>query len=97
MAGELEEVRGDGLPFYPVCINRGPVEADITTPTSEVLRVCMTTFWSNTTEPNILPVEDWTVATAGPREPEQEVVRSEWSWPAINNTITEEEEEDSGE
>ena len=38
MAGEQEEARGDGLPFYPVCINRGPPEANITIPTSEFLR-----------------------------------------------------------
>ena len=95
MAGETEENRSDGIAFYPCCINRGP--ADITTPTSEVLRVCMSTFWSNTSEPNCLSAEEWVTATQGPQEPEQSVVPSEWVWPQLNNTNTEEEDEDSGE
>ena len=51
--------------------------ADITTTTSEVLRVCMSTFWSNTTE----SAEEWVTTTQGPQEPEQTVARSEWVWP----------------
>ena len=92
-AGQLDAHRKDGLPFYPVLVNRG-VPGEMVMPDHSTLRTVMRGVWSMAYKPNCLPAAEWVTATAGPREPNQELVTADWAWPPAEG---QEEEEDSGE
>ena len=105
MAGQIENIRQDGLAFYPAVVNRGmdPLaegEPTITLPTSDTVRASMSAFWSSTSVPTNLLVGDWSTATAGPQEPDQSVTASRWIWPSfiqVGDRETGSEDSDSGE
>ena len=84
-AGQLDQSRRDGLPYYPVLVNRGPPGA-MTMPEHNAVRTVMRGMWSMCYKANVLPVQDWVTATAGPNEPEQALIMSDWAWPPAGGT-----------
>ena len=93
-AGQLDQPRGDGLPYYPAFVNRGPPGA-MEMPEHAAVRSVMRGLWSSCHKPNTYAVQDWITATAGPREPEQPLILADWAWPGATDAT--DQQSDSGE